>query len=169
MFSTKIITEDQMNYLRQVSEDYSFETNTEEQTKQLSQHIKALVHRERAFGISGIQFEYPYRVFGIYTSNEKFEVMYNPKLLNIIDHTLVSEQEGCLSFPQLVLNKKRPKQISVEYQNEMGELNKAELFDYYARGFSHELDHLNGVVFTDNMSPLVLKMARKRRHKRQKN
>ena len=169
MFSTKIITEDQMNYLRQVSEDYSFETNTEEQTKQLSQHIKALVHRERAFGISGIQFEYPYRVFGIYTSNEKFEVMYNPKLLNIIDHTLVSEQEGCLSFPQLVLNKKRPKQISVEYQNEMGELNKAELFDYYARGFLHELDHLNGVVFTDNMSPLVLKMARKRRHKRQKN
>jgi len=169
MFSTKIITEDQMNYLRQVSKDYSFETNTEEQTKQLSQHIKALVHRERAFGISGIQFEYPYRVFGIYTSNEKFEVMYNPKLLNIIDHTLVSEQEGCLSFPQLVLNKKRPKQISVEYQNEMGELNKAELFDYYARGFLHELDHLNGVVFTDNMSPLVLKMARKRRHKRQKN
>jgi len=169
MFSTKIITEDQMNYLRQVSKDYSFETNTEEQTKQLSQHIKALVHRERAFGISGIQFEYPYRVFGIYTSNEKFEVMYNPKLLNIIDHTLVSEQEGCLSFPQLVLNKKRPKQISVEYQNEMGELNKAELFDYYARGFLHELDHLNGVVFTDDMSPLVLKMARKRRHKRQKN
>ena len=169
MFSTKIITEDQMNYLRQVSKDYSFETNTEEQTKQLSQHIKALVHRERAFGISGIQFEYPYRVFGIYTSDEKFEVMYNPKLLNIIDHTLVSEQEGCLSFPQLVLNKKRPKQISVEYQNEMGELNKAELFDYYARGFLHELDHLNGVVFTDNMSPLVLKMARKRRHKRQKN
>ena len=169
MFSTKIITDDQLDYLRQVSEDYSFETNTEEQTKQLSQHIKALVHRERAFGISGIQFEYPYRVFGIYTSNEKFEVMYNPKLLNIIDHTLVSEQEGCLSFPQLVLNKKRPKQISVEYQNEMGELNKAELFDYYARGFLHELDHLNGVVFTDNMSPLVLKMARKRRHKRQKN
>ena len=169
MFSTKIITDDQLDYLRQVSKDYSFETNTEEQTKQLSQHIKALVHRERAFGISGIQFEYPYRVFGIYTSNEKFEVMYNPKLLNIIDHTLVSEQEGCLSFPQLVLNKKRPKQISVEYQNEMGELNKAELFDYYARGFLHELDHLNGVVFTDNMSPLVLKMARKRRHKRQKN
>jgi peptide deformylase len=95
--------------------------------------------------------------------------MYNPKLLNIIDHTLVAEQEGCLSFPQLVLNKKRPKQISVEYQNEMGELNKAELFDYYARGFLHELDHLNGVVFIDNMSPLVLKMARKRRHKRQKN
>ena len=169
MFSTKIITDDQLDYLRQVSKDYSFETNTEEQTKQLSQHIKALVHRERAFGISGIQFEYPYRVFGIYTSDEKFEVMYNPKLLNIIDHTLVSEQEGCLSFPQLVLNKKRPKQISVEYQNEMGELNKAELFDYYARGFLHELDHLNGVVFTDNMSPLVLKMARKRRHKRQKN
>jgi len=169
MFSTKIITDDQLDYLRQVSKDYSFETNREEQTKQLSQHIKALVHRERAFGISGIQFEYPYRVFGIYTSNEKFEVMYNPKLLNIIDHTLVSEQEGCLSFPQLVLNKKRPKQISVEYQNEMGELNKAELFDYYARGFLHELDHLNGVVFTDNMSPLVLKMARKRRHKRQKN
>ena len=169
MFSTKIITDDQLDYLRQVSKDYSFETNTKEQTNQLSQHIKALVHRERAFGISGIQFEYPYRVFGIYTSNEKFEVMYNPKLLNIIDHTLVSEQEGCLSFPQLVLNKKRPKQISVEYQNEMGELNKAELFDYYARGFLHELDHLNGVVFTDNMSPLVLKMARKRRHKRQKN
>ena len=169
MFSTKIVTEDRLDYLRQVSKDYSFETNTEEQTKQLSQHIKALVRKEHAFGISGIQFEYPYRVFGIYISEEKFEVMYNPKLLNIIDKTPVAELEGCLSFPQLILNKKRPKQISVEYQDETGQLNNTELFDYYARGFLHELDHLNGVVFTDHVSPIVLKMARKRRYKRQKN
>lgn len=169
MFSTKIVTEDRLDYLRQVSKDYSFETNTEEQTKQLSQHIKALVRKERAFGISGIQFEYPYRVIGIYTSDTSFEVMYNPKLLNIIDKTPVAELEGCLSFPKLILNKKRPKQISVEYQDETGQLNNTELFDYYARGFLHELDHLNGVVFTDHVSPIVLKMARKRRYKRQKN
>lgn len=169
MFSTKIVTEDRLDYLRQVSKDYSFDTNTEEQTKQLSQHIKALVRKERAFGISGIQFEYPYRVIGIYTSDTSFEVMYNPKLLNIIDKTPVAELEGCLSFPQLILNKKRPKQISVEYQDETGQLNNTELFDYYARGFLHELDHLNGVVFTDHVSPIVLKMARKRRYKRQKN
>ena len=38
-----------------------------------------------------------------------------------------------------------------------------QLDDYYARGFLHELDHLNGVLFTDNVSPLLLNIA-KRRH-----
>ena len=80
----------------------------------------------------------------------------------------IVETEGCLSFPDLFLNINRPKEICVNYQDTTGKLNTVELKDYYARGFLHELDHLNGVVFIDYVGKLALKMARKKVHKHNK-
>ena len=122
-----------------------------------------MVKENNAFGISGVQFSYPFRVFGIYTTDSKFEVLFNPELVSIADETLANEEEGCLSFPDLILRIKRPKSIVVRYQNEKQEWVSNQLDGYHARGFLHELDHLNGVLFTDNISPLLLNIA-KRRH-----
>ena len=159
MFSSKIVT-DKGSLIRK-STPYEF--NEDHHPDQLAAHIRKMVKENNAFGISGIQFNYPFRVFGIYTAGSKFEVLFNPELVSIADETLISEEEGCLSFPNLILRIKRPKSVVVRYQSEDQKWISNQLDDYYARGFLHELDHLNGVLFTDNVSPLLLNIA-KRRH-----
>ena len=159
MFSSKIVTD--KGSLTRKSAPYEF--NEDHHPDQLAAHIRKMVKENNAFGISGIQFNYPFRVFGIYTAGSKFEVLFNPELVSIADETLISEEEGCLSFPNLILRIKRPKRVVVRYQSEDQKWISNQLDDYYARGFLHELDHLNGVLFTDGVSPLVLNIA-KRRH-----
>ena len=158
MFSNKIVTDKSL--LHRKSAPYEF--IEDHHPDKLIEHIKKLVKEHNAFGISGIQFNYPFRVFGIYTTPEKFEVLFNPKLVSIADETLIAEEEGCLSFPDLILKIKRPKSIVVRYQNEDQEWISTQLDGYYARGFLHELDHLNGVLFTDGISPLLLNIAKRR-------
>ena len=108
MFSSKIVTDKSL--LHRKSAPYEF--NDDHHPDLLSAHIKKMVKENNAFGISGVQFNYPFRVFGIYTTDSKFEVLFNPELVSIADETLISEEEGCLSFPNLILKIKRPKRVS---------------------------------------------------------
>jgi peptide deformylase len=59
----------------------------------------------------------------------------------------------------------RPGTILVEYQDFTGETKTAKYTGLTARCFQHELDHLNGKVYTHNVKPLALQMAMKRRSK----
>ena len=163
-----LVTEkDNLEYLKQVSNPFDFKNPPYDPTE-LANTIFNYVKGAEAFGVSGIQLSFPYRVFGIFIENNKFQVMFNPRLIEIIADKKVNEKEGCLSFPNLFLNIGRPKIINVEYQTTTGLINNIELSDYFARGFLHELDHLNGVVFTDYVGRLSLKMTRKKLYKKMK-
>ncbi len=80
-------------------------------------------------------------------------VMINPKI------TAFSEEEnefleGCLSVPTIFENVTRPKEIEVVYYDaDMKEI-KRELGDVLARVAQHEIDHLNGKLFFELLSPL---------------
>jgi len=76
--------------------------------------------------------------------------------------------EGCLSFPNLWLNVKRPPEVKVRYQNVTGTIIEEELSGIKARVFLHEYDHLIGVTFNERVSELGLSMAKNRRTKMQK-
>ena len=160
----QLVTEDNLDYLRQESTPFNFE-QPQCDPDDLAKGIYDYVSKAKAFGVAGVQLSMPYRVFGIYIEEGKFQVMFNPKLLLTNDQSQVNETEGCLSFPNLFLNINRPKDVCVNYQDTTGTLNTIELTNYYARGFLHELDHLNGVVFIDYVGKLALKMARKKVHK----
>ena len=66
----------------------------------------------------------------------------------------VSFNEGCLSFPGIFVPVLRPTRIRLRYQNEQGEPVEREAVDFLARVFSHEIDHLNGRLLIDHVSPL---------------
>lgn len=164
----KLVTEqDNLEYLKQVSKPFDFKYPPYDPEK-LADIIFNYVKKAEAFGVSGVQLSFPYRVFGVFIEQKKFQIMFNPKLVSIVNDTEVNEKEGCLSFPNLFLNISRPKIISVEYQNTVGLINNIELSNYYARGFLHELDHLNGIVFTNHVGKLALKIARKKLIKKMK-
>lgn len=90
-----------------------------------------------------------------------FRVMINPVVLEESEQTC-EFSEGCLSVPGIYAEVTRPSRIKVEYYN--GNLEKVvEEFDRFAcRMVQHELSHLDGNLFVDNVSPIRRKMiARK--------
>ena len=92
--------------------------------------------------------------------------MFNPRIVTVDDTVSPDEgEEGCLSFPNLWLKVKRPKNITVEYFDKTGKSCIIELTGIDARCFLHELDHLNGIVFTDYVSQMKLMLARKKQRK----
>ena len=61
------------------------------------------------------------------------------------------EVEGCLSVPGVFGEVQRPAQMVVEYTNLDGEKVKVEATDLLARCLSHEIDHLDGILFIDKV------------------
>jgi peptide deformylase len=74
-------------------------------------------------------------------------------------------EEGCLSFPMLALRITRPEEIAVTYQDFNGEWKESTFTGISARCFQHELDHMNGIVYTSKAKPLALQMGMKKRGK----
>jgi len=64
-------------------------------------------------------------------------------------------EEGCLSLPGVRFDVKRPEEITLKYQTISGETKVEEFNGMHARVIQHEIDHLNGILMIDRVSPLV--------------
>ncbi len=71
-------------------------------------------------------------------------------------------QEGCLSIPNIRENVTRKPEVTVSYFDENWEFKEEKYAGYAARIFQHEYDHIEGVLFTDYLSPLKRKLIQKR-------
>ncbi len=69
----------------------------------------------------------------------------------------VRDVEGCLSFPDQWGYVERPQKVKVTAKNRYGKEIHVEGTDLLARAFCHEIDHLNGIVFTDLADEMVEK------------
>ena len=88
-------------------------------------------------------------------------IMINPVVLEESEETC-EYSEGCLSVPGVYAEVVRPSKIKVEYYNEKFEKVVEELDRFACRMVQHELSHLEGNLFVDNISPIRRKMlARK--------
>ena len=68
--------------------------------------------------------------------------------------TPVSETEGCLSIPGIAEPVQRPSRILLRYIDQQGTEHHESYDGFAARVIQHEYDHLEGVLFTDRVSPL---------------
>ena len=88
-------------------------------------------------------------------------IMINPVVLEESEETC-EYSEGCLSVPGVYAEVIRPSKIKVEYYNEKFEKIVEEFDRFACRMVQHELSHLEGNLFVDNISPIRRKMiARK--------
>jgi peptide deformylase len=78
-------------------------------------------------------------------------VAVNPKITRFSPEISVGA-EGCLSIPGLMGEVERALEIVVEAQDRHGEAIKLRLNGWVSRIFQHEVDHLNGILFTDHTS-----------------
>ena len=116
----------------------------------------------RGYGLSANQCGFRYRVFVMGGGNE-YVAFFNPKIISTSGEKHM--QEGCLSFPLLGLGITRPAEVGVRYQDYTGEWKGTTLSGISARCFLHELDHMNGIVYTERVKPLALKMGMQKRQK----
>jgi peptide deformylase len=79
---------------------------------------------------------------------KKLFVVANPEIVQTSEY-VVEGIEGCLSIPDLVGSVFRYENIIVKGQNKQGKPIKIKAEDWLARIFQHEIDHLDGVLYTD--------------------
>ena len=137
----------------------------------ISDQMIGIMMQEGGLGLAANQVELDAQIFvmrpTLFGSREPFEAI-NPVITSVSEET-ESGPEGCLSYPGLWLDVKRPVAISAKYFDRTGKERTIDLYDLDARCFLHEYDHLQGIAFTDRVSKLKLDRARKKQQKRLKN
>lgn len=71
----------------------------------------------------------------------------NPEIIEAKGEVI--DDEGCLSIPGVVGTVKRPEYVRIKGLNRNGETVEYEGRDFLARAFCHEVDHLDGILYTD--------------------
>jgi peptide deformylase len=116
----------------------------------------------QGIGLAAPQIGLPYRACVLI--GQPMLCMINPRIVDVSEKTIKLE-EGCLTFPGLVLEIERPEFIKVRYSLPNGEVETKQYVGLTSRIVQHEVDHLNGVLFTSKVSPLKLALARKKAKK----
>jgi peptide deformylase len=100
-------------------------------------------------GISGNQVGILKRIIVVLVNNEP-KVMVNPEVI-FTSKEVCKLEEGCLSFPQQYHEIERPEKVTVKYRSLSGHPTLETHEGLTARCILHEIDHLDGIVFTDRI------------------
>lgn len=91
----------------------------------------------------------------------------NPEIIAKSAET-ATQEEGCLSIPELYAEVTRPARVKVRYQGVDGVKKEIEADGLLSACLQHEIDHLNGVLFVDYLSALKRNMLLRKLAKAQK-
>ena len=110
--------------------------------------IENMLHYD-GVGLSANQIGIEERAFAMIRDIEYNDIIvcFNPRIIKKYNDEVWCE-EGCLSFPDEIINIQRPDRIVVKYEDEDKKDHKIKLDGFAARIFQHEFDHLNGIDFT---------------------
>lgn len=133
-------------YLLEECEDFDF-ADPPFDPIQFSQTLIKFMYEKNGLGLAANQVGVPYRIFAMRGSPENF-VCYNPKIVQTSQKQLVLD-EGCLSYPNLIVKIKRPENIRVRFSTPNGDTITRQFTGMTARVFQHEYNHLSGVRFYD--------------------
>ena len=111
-------------------------------------------------GLSANQVGLDMRVFVMGLDELKIAI-FNPIIIKYSKEEEVFN-EGCLSYPGIMLAINRPTKITATYQDETGKFVEQDFNGLTARIFQHEYDHMNGTDYTQRVSKFKLDFAKKK-------
>ncbi|MFN3533495.1 MAG: peptide deformylase [Candidatus Brocadia sp.] len=117
------------------------------------EEMMELMYQAHGIGLAAPQVGWSVRLFIIDAGGDSHEekVFINP---TIVEETgELNKEEGCLSFPGIMSKIIRAQRIKAYAYNLKGQKLEIEAEGLVARAWQHELDHLNGELFIDRMSP----------------
>ena len=109
--------------------------------------MKDTMHAANGCGLAAVQVGILRRVVIIEIEDGVIYEMINPRI--VASSGKQEEQEGCLSVPDKWGITERPSSVTAEYTNREGKLCRLSGEGLLARAICHELDHLDGKLFTD--------------------
>ena len=139
-----------------------------ENRKELAEAMNFAMEKYQGIGLSANQVGLPFNMFvvGGHPQIEKGMRLscFNPMIIEASEETIMMK-EGCLTYPFLFLNIKRPRKVTLKYTDEDGALKEAKLDGMMSRIVQHEYDHMLGRNFTERVSKFKLKRAMEKREK----
>lgn len=124
----------------------------DDKIKELAKDMMETMHKWDGLGLAGPQVGVLKRiiVIDLYEEGTQFTLI-NPVIVK--EKGTQEVDEGCLSFPNKYGKVDRPKEITVEALDIDGKKVKLKAKDLLAQALSHEIDHLNGILFTEKVKP----------------
>ncbi|HEX5633155.1 MAG TPA: peptide deformylase [Gemmatimonadales bacterium] len=110
-------------------------------------------------GLAANQVGVARRVAVVEAEGKRF-AMVNPRLVQVEGRG--TQEEGCLSIPDVFGDVTRPTKVVLEAQDEHGQPYRLEAEGLVARAIQHEIDHLDGILFLDHMGALRRAMLLKK-------
>lgn len=144
--------------LRQKSQNVD---QIDQNISELVETMNFMMRQNNGVGLSAIQIGVPKKVviLNLGNSSKELKVLINPEMIEKSEETILS-QEGCLSFPNVFLVVERHKSVLVRAKDLSGKDFEIEGDNnILAIALQHEIDHLDGVVFSDKVSKLRREMA----------
>lgn len=126
-----------------------------------------------AQGLAATQIGKPLRVIVckirpavVVNDKKQYSVFINPEIIDKSGNVVA--QEGCLSFPTLYDRVGRSNEINLKATDYMGNVNYYHFSGVDAVAVQHEIDHLDGVLFTDKMNRIQRRIIEKKAEKNKK-
>lgn len=127
------------------------------------------MYQAPGIGLAAPQVGLSERIVVIDISEEKNRPLklINPEITWFSEEAETAE-EGCLSLPKQFAEVTRPRGVRIRFLDEHGATQETEADGLLGRCIQHELDHLDGILFTDHLSPLkrgiiMRRLAKQRR------
>ena len=151
----RTIREQKDEILRKKSREVEIDDILLEKNQALIDDMLDTMYHYNGVGLAAVQVGILKQIIVIDIEDEKGPyVLINPKILK----TKGSKEcdEGCLSFPNEFGKVIRPTEVQVEFYDRDAKLIKLKAKDLLAQAICHEVDHLNGILFTDKVLPGTL-------------
>jgi peptide deformylase len=151
-------------FLRQKKAKFDFKEHSPKEIRTLIKSMRETMKLADGIGLSANQIGLPFRLFVAQVPDTqgkpKFYAVFNPEITKIFKESEILE-EGCLSVPETWGPVERHYRLTLEGQDMNGKKIKIRAWGLLARVFQHEMDHLNGGLFTDKAEKLYKKEKEK--------
>lgn len=142
--------------------------NIDQQIIELARNMVETMHSAPGIGLAAPQVNHSIRLITVDLSagerEEELIILVNPVILEKEGEDI--SEEGCLSIPDVEEKVNRPFRVEVKGIDLNENEKKIETESLLARVLCHEIDHLNGKLFIDYLSPLKKDLIRKKLHKK---
>ncbi len=122
------------------------------------------MRHDQGAGLAANQVGVPLRVIivdvGAHAGKEELAFLINPEWVYQEGSALM--EEGCLSIPQIFEKVPRPSKVKVRALDRQGNPFELEGEEFICKALCHEMDHLDGVLFIDRLTPLKRDLVKRK-------
>jgi len=132
----------------------------DDEVRQLVKDLFETMRADDGIGLAANQVGITRRIAVVEVQDEPAVVLIDPEIVE--KEGTVRGEEGCLSIPDIFGDVDRAFRVVVETTTVEGKRQQIEATELRARAIQHEIDHLDGILFLDHLSPLKRRMLMKK-------